>query len=325
MIKGRKWEASQKKWHIPYFSDFLYKLNKLSAGELLFEGEASDKILIENNTLLSEYVKAMKKMNYSTPTIKSYTQHFKRFWKYFNGNEPAKISNEQIREFIAYLVNEKKYSGSAQNQAVNAIKLFYKSVLHREIDSYYLPRPRNAKVLPKILNEKEVSKILKSIDDLKEKCIIFLIYSAGLTPSEVSHIKIEDINSKKMQIFISSPRGDKDRFVILSKRLLDLLRDYFKKYKPHIWLFESVSGKQFSQRKMQKIFQRAVKRSKINKPATLTILKNSFAVHLIEKGMDIRYIQQLLGHKHSKTTMKYLKVSKRDLSLIQNPLDDLDI
>ena len=155
--------------------------------------------------------------------------------------------------------------------------------------------------------------------------MIYLIYSAGLTPSEVTYIKIDDVNSDKMQIFISSARGNKDRFVILSKKLLNLLRKYFVQYKPHKWLFESKPGKQYSKRKIQKSFKNAVKKSGITKPATLTILKNSFAVQLIEKGVDIRFVQQMLGHKHSKTTMKYLKVSKRDLSIIKSPLDNLEI
>ena len=128
-----------------------------------------------------------------------------------------------------------------------------------------------------------------------------------------------------MQIFISSARSNKDRFVILSKKVLILLRDYFKQYKPKEWLFESYEGKQFSKRILQKTFQNAVMESNVKKRATLTILKNSFAVHLIEKGVDIRYIQQMLGHKHSKTTMKYLRVSKKDLSAIQSPLDNLDV
>lgn len=136
---------------------------------------------------------------------------------------------------------------------------------------------------------------------------------------------MKDIDSEKMQIFISSAKGIKDRFVILSKKLLDLLREYYKQYKPKKWLFERSIGVQFPKRTIQKVFLNAVKESGINKSATLTILKNSFAVHLIEKGVDIRYIQQMLGHKHSKTTMKYLKVSKRDLSVIQSPLDNLDV
>lgn len=277
------------------------------------------------NTFPLEYLETMKLMNYSEPTIKSYKQHFNRFLRYYQEVKPENITKEQIREFLLYLVNEKKYSVSGQNQAINSIKLYYNEVLKREIDDYYFPRPKREKKLPQVLNETEVSRILKSIKDLRNKCMIFLIYSAGLTPSEIVYLKPEHIDSKTMKIFISSAKGDKDRFVVLSPKVLNLLREYYKIYHPVEWLFEKTNGVQYSKRNLQKAFQTAVQKSGISKPANLTILKNSFAVHLIEKGVDIRYIQQMLGHKYSKTTMRFLKVSKRDLNEIQSPLDNLDV
>lgn len=275
--------------------------------------------------ILSEYSKILNLKNYNESTIKTYQQHFKRFLNYFNGTDPEEILFDEIRQYILYLVEEKKCSASVQNNTINAIKFYYNTVLDKPIEDFYIPRPRRAKTIPKILNESEVSRILISIEDLRDKCMIFLIYSAGLSPSEVIYLKITDIDSDKMRIFISSAKGNKDRYVILSDKLLKLLREYFKKYRPRKWLFENYSGIQYSKRSLQKAFQLAVKKSGINKPATLTIMKNSFAVHLLEKGVDVRYIQQILGHKHSKTTMKYLRVSKRDLSAIQSPLDSLDI
>ena len=272
-----------------------------------------------------KYVSTMKLQSLNETTIKTYQQHFKQLLKFFENTNPEEIPLDEIRQYILYLVKERKYSTSAQNNAINAIKFYYNNVLSREIDDFYLPRPRRAKTIPKILNELEVSKILKSINNLRNKSMIFLIYSAGLSPSELTYLRIKDIDSDKMKIFISSAKGYKDRYVILSEKILKLLREYFKMYKPTEWLFESNPGQRYSKRNLQKSFQVAVKKSGIKKPATLSILKNSFAVHLLEKGVDIRYIQQMLGHKHSKTTMKYLRVSKRDLSSIQSPLDSLDV
>ena len=325
-INGRRWSTSDKFWHIPYKDNYLDLLNKQFEGDINFvivDNKNSNKNIDVN--LPTEYIETLKLKNYSKPTIKTYRQHIIRFLKYYSYIDPKGISNEQIREFILFLVKEKHYSTSSQNQAINAIKLYYKEVLKKEIEDFYLPRPKREKRLPKVLSESEVSNILKCIENVRDKCMIFLIYSAGLTPSEVTFIKVKDVDSEKMRIFISSAKGDKDRNVILSKKLLKLLREYYKKYKPEKWLFESYPGKQYSKRKLQKSFQIAVQKSKITKPATLTILKNSFAVHLIEKGVDVRFVQQMLGHKHSKTTMKYLKVSKRDLSVIQSPLDNLDV
>ena len=276
-------------------------------------------------TILSGYIKILVLRNYNESTIKTYQQHLKRFLNFFSEIDPEDIPFAEIRQYILYLVEEKKCSAAVQNNTINAIKVYYNNVINKPIDEFYIPRPRRAKTMPKILNELEVSRILKSIYDLRDKCMIFLIYSAGLSPSEVIYLKITDIDSDKMRIFISSAKGNKNRYVILSDKLLKLLREYFKKYRPRKWLFENYSGIQYSKRSLQKAFQLAVKKSGINKPATLTIMKNSFAVHLLEKGVDVRYIQQILGHKHSKTTMKYLRVSKRDLSAIQSPLDSLDI
>ena len=277
------------------------------------------------NNLLAKYIRILKLTNYNEATIKTYQHYFQQFVKFFENSNPEEIPLYEIRQYILYLVEEKKYSTTAQNNAINAIKFYYNNVINKPIDDFYLPRPRRAKTIPKILNEQEVSKILKNIDNLRDKCMIFLIYSAGLSPSEITYLKTTDIDSDKMKIFVSSAKGKKDRFVILSEKILRLLREYFKIYKPHEWLFESKQGMQYSKRNLQKAFKTAVDKSGITKPATLSILKNSFVVHLLEKGVDVRYIQQMLGHKHSKTTMKYLRVSKRDLSAIQSPLDSLDV
>ena len=272
-----------------------------------------------------ELMSLLRSDGYNDVTIRSYWQHFQRFINYYNQKEAENISFIEIREYLIYLVEVKKYSVSSQNNAINAIKCYYKEVLNIEIDDYYVPRPRNPKINPTILNEKEVSAILKSIRNLRDKCMIYLIYSAGLTPSEILFLKPNQIDSKKMKIFITSPKGDNDRFVILSVKVLGLLREYFIKYKPDIWLFESKPGKQYTKRTLQKSFKKAVERSGIHKPATLTILKNSFIVHLLDKGVDIRYIQQILGHKNSRSTMRYLRICKRDFRDIQSPLDNLEV
>ena len=324
-IEGRKWSASNKFWYIPYQANYLKELNEKFHGKLEFIENTSESKIEKKIKLPAEYIETLKLKNYSEPTIKTYRLHFQQFLRYFKNTKPEEITFDEVRQYILYSVEKKKYSVSSQNNAINSIKFYYTQVLHQEIDDYYIPRPRKPKTIPKILNEKEVSLILKSVSDLRNKCMIFLIYSAGLTPGEILYLKPDQIDSENMKIFISSAKGEKDRFVVLSDKVLNLLREYFKIYKPQEWLFESRPGKQYSTRTLQKAFKTAVQKSGLTKPATLSILKNSFVVHLIEKGVDVRYIQQMLGHKHSKTTMKYLRVSKRDLSAIQSPLDNLDV
>jgi site-specific recombinase XerD len=327
-IEGRKWSASNKFWHIPLQENYLEIINKKFTGKLEFiestKTNTEPKKTFKNH-LPSEYIETLKLKNYSESTIQTYRLHFQRFLKYYKNTKLENITHEQIRQYLLYLVEKKKYSVSSQNNAINSIKFYYTQMLHQEINDYYIPRPHKSKTIPRILNEQEVSLILKSVTDLRNKCMIFLIYSAGLTPGEIQYLKPDQIDSGNMKIFISSAKGEKDRFVVLSDKVLNLLRDYFRRYKPQEWLFESRPGKQYSKRTLQKAFKAAVQKSGLTKPATLSILKNSFAVHLLERGVDIRYIQKMLGHKHSKTTMKFLKVSKRDLKAIQSPLDSLDI
>ncbi|MCF7793958.1 MAG: site-specific integrase [Candidatus Cloacimonetes bacterium] len=315
-IEGRKWSVNDKFWHIPYQEEVIQKLNKQFKDKLEF---------VEYSEVPAEYIDALVREDYNESTIKTYSQNFRKFLKHYPNTKPADITPDQIRKYIVYLVEEKKCSPSYQNNAITAIRFYYTKVLDRELDDYYAPRPHRPKSTPKVLNEHEVATILKYVTNLRDKCMIFLVYSAGLSPSEIIYLKPEHIDSKAMKIFISSAKGDKDRYVVLAEKLLVFLQKYFKQYKPKMWLFESNPGKQYSKRKLQKAFQTAVKRSGIKKTATLTILKNSFAVHLIEKGVDIRYIQKMLGHKQTKTTMKYLKASKKDIKAITSPLDNLEI
>lgn len=223
-----------------------------------------------------------------------------------------------------YLVEEKKYSPSSQNQAINSIKFYYEKVLGKPVEKYCVPQPRKPKKLPEVLSEEEVTIILKQIKNLKHKCIVYLIYSAGLILTEAVHLKISDIQSDRKQIYIRSAKGNKDRYVILSEVILNLLRKYYKEYHPKEWLFEGKPGEQFSRRVIQRIFKDAVIKSGVNKPATIHTLRHSFATHLLEHGTDLRYVQHLLGHKNLKTTERYTHVTKNAIDRIKSPLDELN-
>ena len=325
-IEGRKWSASRKFWHIPFHENFLTELNKQFEGKLEFVEQKTE---INKKQIKSkippEYLETLKLKNYSQATIKTYRLHFQRFLKYYSEIQLEDITHEQIRKYLLYLVQEKHYSTSAQNQAINSIKYYYEKVLGKPVEKYYVPRPRKEKKLPEVLSEEEVTRILKQIKNLKHKCIIYLIYSAGLRLTEVVHLKITDIQSDRRQIFIRSAKGNKDRYVILSDTILKLLREYYKEYKPTIWLFENQPGIQYSRRSVQKIFRKAVENSGVKKHATIHTLRHSFATHLLEHGTDLRYIQELLGHKSSRTTEIYTHITHTAKNKIVSPLDILDI
>ena len=319
-IEGRKWSASNKFWHIPYQKNIISVLHDKFKGKLEFIKDTETKL-----DFPPEYIETLKLKNYSEPTIKTYRLHFHRFLKYYQNTKLKDITHEQIRKYLLYLLEEKKYSTSAQNQAINSIKFYYEKVLGKPVEKYYVPRPRKEKRLPEVLSEEEVTRILKQIKNLKHKCIIYLIYSAGLRLTEVVHMRISDIHSDRKQIFIKSAKGNKDRYGILSETIIELLRKYYKEYKPRFWLFEGKPGEQYSKRKIQRALKNAVEKTGIKKKATIHTLRHSFATHLLEHGTDLRYIQELLGHKSSRTTEIYTHVTNFAKTKIVSPLDNLDL
>ena len=211
---------------------------------------------------------------------------------------------------------------------MNALKFYYESVLRREKFFWEIPRPKKQNQLPKVLGEDEIGRMFNSITNIKHKAILFTAYSAGLRVSEVINLKIKDVDSGRMQLFIEKAKGKKDRYVGLSILLLDVLRAYLKKNHPVpvIYLFENPlkPGEQYSIRSAQKIFYAAKEKARINKDVGIHSLRHSFATHLLEKGIDIRYIKDLLGHFSIKTTERYLHVKKETLINIPNVLDELN-
>lgn len=192
------------------------------------------------------------------------------------------------------------------------------------IDVELIQRPRSEKKLPNVLSKQEVKLILESLQNTKHKAMLSLLYACGLRRSELLNIKLQDILSDRKLLHIKQSKGKKDRIVPLSDKLLDMLRDYYKTYKPKVWLFEGQQeGETYSERSLELVFKNALKQSGIKKPATLHWLRHSYATHLLENGTDLRYIQELLGHKSSKTTEIYTHVSTQSIQQIKSPFDDL--
>jgi len=199
-------------------------------------------------------------------------------------------------------------------------------VLHIEKFFWEIPRPKKPQQLPKLLNEEEIRKLFNALKNKKHKAMLFTAYSAGLRVSEIVNLKIADIDSKRMQIFIDRGKGKKDRYVNLSLVLLDILRNYVKSYKPapRVHLFESEQTLQaYPVRTVQQIFSNAKQKAGIKKDVGIHSLRHSFATHLLDKGTDIKYIKDLLGHFDIRTTERYLHVSKKQLVNIISPFDDL--
>ena len=271
------------------------------------------------------YREKLSVKRYSTSTMKTYMNCFKEFINHYSNIELTDITEEQIKQYMLYLVEDKKVSSSYQNQMINAIKFYYEQVLGKERKFYYIDRPFKEQKLPSVLSVEEVKKIIAQIDNLKHKCMILMLYSAGLRISELIHLKIGDIDSKRMLIHVKSAKGQKDRMTLLSEKVLIYLREYFLQYKPKEYLFEGQEQGQYSTRSVQNIFQKACVKAHIKKKVSLHTLRHSFATHLLENGTDLRYIQVLLGHSSSKTTEIYTHITRKGMENIKSPLDSLDL
>ncbi|MEJ4089381.1 site-specific tyrosine recombinase/integron integrase [Galbibacter orientalis] len=266
------------------------------------------------------YLQKLELKNYAHNTIKTYVSCFESFINYYSDQTINVLDENDIRNYLAFLIKTNR-SDSYINQAINSIKFYYEIVLGLPNRFYNLERPRKSKKLPVVLSKEEFLSIISSTKNLKHKCIISLLYSAGLRRSELLNLKLTDIESNRMLIRVRDAKGNKDRYTILSKNILIDLRAYYKNYRPTNYLFEGQEKAQYSPNSVGNVVSNTAKRAGIKIPVTAHTLRHSFATHLLEAGTDIRYIQLLLGHNSTKTTEIYTHVAKSSFSAIKNPLD----
>lgn len=268
----------------------------------------------------------MREKRYSENSQRVYCDALNVFFGFFHDKPIHKIGNRDIVRFMHEYILKNSYSGTYQNQIINAVKLFYRKNLNHEICIEEIERPRREHKLPNVLSKQEVAKILSVHWNTKHKSMLSLIYACGLRRSELLFLKPTDIDSGRHLLIIRNGKGKKDRVVPLSGKIIQMLREYYKRYRPVQWLFEGDKpGVQYSEGSLQQVFKQALKKAGIKKPATLHWLRHSFATHLLESGTDLRYIQELLGHKSSRTTEIYTHVSEKSLQNIKSPFEDLNI
>lgn len=274
------------------------------------------------------YLEKMQLLHYSGRTMRTYHAMLLRFLNAFanQGLEAInQFSPEQINQYHQAL-QQKGHSFTYINQSINAIKFYYTKVVNRlEMGLTDIDRPNKEKKLPKVLSQQEVAAILKAVTNLKHRCLLLLLYSGGLRISEVINLKLSDVQSNRNLLLIRGGKGYKDRTTLLSGRLLEALRLYYKQYKPKTWLFEGQDGGPYSVESIRKVFRAALEKAGIKRAATPHSLRHSFATHLLEQGTDLRYIQELLGHNSSKTTEIYTHITRHGLDKIISPLDRLNI
>ncbi|WP_416864760.1 MAG: site-specific tyrosine recombinase/integron integrase [Imperialibacter sp.] len=267
-----------------------------------------------------EYLQKLAIKKYSASTIRTYVSYFEKFINYYKEDELGNLNEQHIRRFLETIVKDRG-SNSALNQAVNAIKFYYEIVLDMPNRFYDIDRPRKEHKLPKVLAKDEVLAIIANTTNIKHRCILELLYSAGLRRSELLNLKVSDIDSHRMLVRVEGAKGNKDRFTLLSSTVLTDLRRYVAKYKPQNYLFEGPACSKYTGSSLEHILHGAAKRAGILKKVTPHMLRHSFATHLLENGTDLRNIQILLGHNSLKTTEIYTHVANNAFSSIKNPLD----
>jgi len=287
---------------------------------------SSPRLCKENQQALQRFLEELALKAYSPSTLRTYRNEFLQLLQLLKDKPASELKPDDLRRYMAYAMEKEGIKENTAHSRLNALKFYYEQVLKKEKFFWEVPRPKKPMILPKLLNETELRKLFNALTNKKHKAMLFTAYSAGLRVSEIVNLKIADIDSRRMQIFIERAKGKKDRYVNLSPVLLDILRAYISTYKPRprVFLFESeYSNEPYPTRTAQQIFANAKRRAGILKEVGIHSLRHSFATHLLEKGTDIRYIKELLGHFNIKTTERYLHVAKQKLVNIISPLDDL--
>ncbi|MFN4028253.1 MAG: tyrosine-type recombinase/integrase [Flavobacterium sp.] len=316
LFPDAKWSQSKKVWHIPDTDNNRRYFGIPTLTDLL----PSD----EGIKSLENFRRWMRSKRYSESTVTTYFGAAKIFLIYYKHKSIELIDNDDFVYFNNDYILKNQLSASYQNQITNAIKLFFKTVQNRVIDIDIIHRPKRAKVLPNVLSKEEIKLILETPINLKHRAMLSLIYSCGLRCGELLALSLKDIDSKRNIVLIKNAKGKKDRIAPLSPKILELLRTYFKLYKPKTYLFEGrIKGTPYDSRTLQQILKFTIQKAGIDKPVTLHWLRHSYATHLLETGTDLRYIQELLGHNSSKTTEIYTHVSTKSLQQIRSPFDDL--
>lgn len=259
--------------------------------------------------------------NLAQNTQSSYLQQVTAYARYFH-RSPDELGPEEVRTYQVYLTQTRRLSPSSVSVATGALRFLYKVTLKRDWAVEDIPMPKRPFQLPVILSREEVMHFLASVDRLKHRTILTTAYAAGLRISEACHLKVTDIDSRRMMLRVDQGKGAKDRYVMLSPRLLEELRAYWKAVRPTLWLFPGdLPGQPITRGAVELACQKALRASRMTKPITPHSLRHAFAAHLLESGTDLRTIQLLLGHRSLATTSRYLKVATRTVCATPSPFD----
>ncbi len=337
-IENARWDWEKKYWHFPYTQERVEKLKELLKDIAILDFSETEEAYLSSKRVLSgelspddykkldRFRKYMEHKRYSESTVSSYLHSITRFMQFLKPKEILDANEEDIIDYVHNYIIPNGYSYTFQNHTINSVKLFFRKVYPTQFNIEKIERPRKEQKLPNVLSTEEIEKILTSTKNPKHRVMLSMLYACGLRRGEILNLVPGDIDSKRGVLIVRQGKGNKDRIVNLPQKLLEELRKYYKAYKPERYLFEGQkSGEKYTPTSLSSVLKQSVKKAKINKPVTPHWLRHSFATHLMELGTDIRIIQELLGHKSSKTTEIYTHVSTRLIQNLKSPFDDMDI
>lgn len=336
-IPKSNWSKSLKTWYIKNTPENLKLIFKVFKGEATINAEAIfnksmptkqfperriRNLTLENKTLLNGFYLYLKGKRYSKSTIDTYSHFIADFVEFYNTKKINLLNNRDVELFIETIFIKRNYAVSTQRQFISALKLFIVYCPETQIEDLKLTRPRASKLLPNVLSQNEVIRLLRATENLKHKTILALMYSAGLRISELINLKIEDLKIDRKQIHIKNAKGRKDRYVVLAESTLPLLHSYLNNYKPKLHLIEGHKKQAYTASSIRKFMSNSCKKAGLLGKVTPHTLRHSYATHLIESGVGLRHIQELLGHSSPKTTMIYTHIARKDVLSIKSPLDN---
>ncbi|TJY31723.1 tyrosine-type recombinase/integrase [Pontimicrobium aquaticum] len=336
-IPQAKWSATLKSWYVKNTPNNLKQIHDVFKGHAqinrsklfkkpipipnTFPAKQKRNLSDKQRLFLNTFYKYLKGKRYSKSTVETYSFFIADFIEFNHNKGLNLLTNRDVELYIESVFIKRNYSISTQRQFISAVKQFIIFYPETNISNLALSRPKKSKKLPTVLSPEEVIAIIQCTRNLKHRAIITLLYSAGLRIGEILNLKLGDINLKRKQIHIKRAKGRKDRYATLAESFIPLLKNYVITYKPKYFFVEGVSGKPYSSSSIRKVLSRSCKAAGIHKHVTPHTLRHSYATHLLENGVGLRHIQELLGHAKPETTMIYTHVARKDLMDITSPLD----
>ncbi len=314
------WSQSAKCWYVPDKENYrtLFKIPPRDTSKKVLT-----KIGEVNKKEFEKYLKILRLKAYSENTIRTYSIEFAQLLYILKNIPVYSLTTDRLQSYFLYCIQILKLSENQIHSRINAVKFYYEQVLKNDKLFFDIPRPKKPLQLPKSLNAKEIKRLFESTENIKHQLILKLCYGMGLRVSEIVNLKISDIDSHNMKVFIRRGKGKKDRYVNLPESILDDLRKYYKEYQPKEFLFEGQYGGAYALRSAQMVFKTAMRKAKIKKNIGIHGLRHSYATHLLEMGTDISLIQKLLGHNDIKTTQIYTHITDVSLNKVKSPLDNI--